>query len=88
MAKAIIWGRMSDPKTRDIQRMCKSISIESEIKDLLNAEVMTEFKALLPEEKLVPQVYVDDVKIGNYVEFSKWWDKKEYPSTGSDRRNK
>lgn len=88
MTKAVIWGRMSDPKTRDIQRKCKSIGVETEVKDLLKEEVMTEFRAMLPEEKLVPQVYVDGTKIGNVSAFMKWWDPQQAPSKGVDKRTK
>ena len=80
MTKAVIWGRKSDPKTREIQRTCKSIGVETEIKDLLNAEILAEFKALLPEAKSVPQVYVDNTKVGNYAEFYNWANRKQTPS--------
>lgn len=83
MTKAVIWGRKSDPKTFEIQRTCKSIGVETEIKDLLNAETLSEFKALLPEAKSVPQVYVDDAKVGSYAEFYKWSNRKQ---TTSERR--
>lgn len=77
-----IYGKPSCGYCTKAKRFCEERSFEYEYKNVATGAFMEELKEKYPEARSVPQIWVNDERIGGYNEFLQYVEDTGYTQSG------
>lgn len=71
MSTAVIWGKFNCPQCDKAKALLESKGFDVVEKKLDQDFTLDEIRALIPNVRAVPQVFIDDALVGGYPEVVK-----------------